>query len=143
MSVHDQWIDRMKSFQGDLTLPPPSLQELQLEYLEVLPGKKMVAKLPFQQRFTNPVGFYQGGFMAAAIDEVFGPLSYATHNGPCMTISLNLTFIKPFGPQMNFCLIEAMVLKETANFIFMRAEVKSSKGEILSHAETHVNKVKK
>jgi acyl-coenzyme A thioesterase PaaI-like protein len=142
MTIHEDWLKKLASFPGNLKLPPPSLAELQLEYLEISPGKKMLARLPFQERFTNPVGLYQGGFLAAAIDEVFGPLSYITHGGPCLTLSLNLTYLKAFTPSMGHCLIEAQVLKETNNFIFMRAEIKGPDGDLLLHAETHVNRIK-
>jgi uncharacterized protein (TIGR00369 family) len=144
MSVHKQWLEKIASFKArsNLTLPPPSLAELKLEYTEIEPKKSMQAKLPFQKRFTNPLGVYQGGFLAAAIDEVFGPLSYLTAEGPCMTLSMNLTFLRPFTEQMGHCLIQAKVLKESQNFIFMRAEVVSLDGELLAHSESHVTKVK-
>lgn len=142
MSVHEEWLKSLKLIQGNMQLPPPSLLELQLEYLVIKGGETMVAKLPFQKRFTNPVGVYQGGFMAAGIDDVFGPLSYLTAKSPCMTISMNVTYLKPFTAEMGHCLISAYVLKDSKNFIFMRAEVNSPEGDLLAHAESHVNKVK-
>lgn len=138
MTVHEQWLNQLKNFPGNLQLPPPTLQELKLEYLEIVPGNKMTAKVPFQRRFTNPVGLYQGGMLSACIDEVFGPLSYITANGACMTLSMNVTYLGAFKEEMGHCLIEASVLKKTKNFIFMRADVKSPEGELLAHAETHV-----
>lgn len=138
MTAHEQFLQLLKNFPHSLTLPPPTLSELGLEYLELEPGKKMVAKVPFQKRFTNPVGLYQGGMLAACIDEVFGPLSYMTAEKACMTLSMNLTYLGAFKEEMGFCLIEAVVLKKTKNFIFMRADVKSPGGDLLAHAETHV-----
>lgn len=139
MSFHNQWLERLKAFPSDkLTLPPPTLTELGLEYLEMEIGKKLVAKVPFQKRFTNPVGLYQGGMLAACIDEVFGPLSYATAAGPCMTLSMNVSYLGAFKEEMGHCVIEATVLKKTNNFIFMRADVKTPNGELMAHAETHV-----
>jgi uncharacterized protein (TIGR00369 family) len=123
-----------------MKIPPNSQVELQLEYLETHPGERMKCKLPFQERFTNPVGLYQGGFLAAGLDEVFGPLSYMTANGPCMTMAMNVTYLKPFSSEMDHCLIEAFILKQTKNFIFMRAEARSPQGDLLAHAETHVAK---
>lgn len=138
MNVHEQWLERLKHFSSHLTLPPPTLTELGLEYLEIDPGVKMKAKVPFQKRFTNPVGIFQGGMLSACIDEVFGPLSYMSAGSACMTLSMNTTFLGAFKEEMNHCLIEASVLKKTKNFIFMRAEVKSPDGELLAHAESHV-----
>lgn len=138
MTAHEQFLQLLKNFPDSLTLPPPTLSELGLEYLELEPGKKMVAKVPFQKRFTNPVGLYQGGMLAACIDEVFGPLSYMTAEKACMTLSMNMTYLGAFKEEMGFCLIEAVVLKKTKNFIFMRADVKTPNGDHLAHAETHV-----
>ena len=139
MSFHKQWLEKLKFFPSDkITLPPPTLEELGLEYLEMEPGKKLIAKVPFQKRFTNPVGLYQGGMLAACIDEVFGPLSYATAGSPCMTLSMNVSYLGAFKEEMVHCVIEAVVLKQTKNFIFMRADVLTLEGELLAHAETHV-----
>lgn len=138
MSVHQKWLELLKTFPGNLTLPPPTLSELGLEYLEIVPGEKMVAKVPFQKRFTNPVGLYQGGMLAACIDEVFGPLSYMSAQSACMTISMNVSYLGSFKEEMGFCTIEAIVLKKTKNFVFMRADVFSPTRELIAHAETHV-----
>jgi acyl-coenzyme A thioesterase PaaI-like protein len=146
MSVHQDWQEKLKNMKADLKtqtgidfqLPPPSQTELSLEYLEIVPGKKMVAKLPFQKRFTNPIFTYQGGMLAAGMDDVFGPLSYITAERPCTTLSLNTTFLKAFTEKMGHVLIEATVLQKTKSFIFMRADVRSPEGDLIAHAESHV-----
>lgn len=145
MSVHKNWVSQMQEYQKTLntqgvniTLPPPSLLELQSEFLDIQPGKLLRAKIPFQKRFTNPIGLYQGGFLSAAIDDVFGPLSYMTAQRPCMTLSMNVTFLKAFTEKMGHCLIEGKVLQKTKSFIFMRADVTSPEGELIAHAESHV-----
>jgi uncharacterized protein (TIGR00369 family) len=139
MTVHEDWLKKLKAFpQNNMTLPPPTLGELGLEYLEVIPGMKMKAKVPFQKRFTNPVGLFQGGILGACIDEVFGPLSYMTAQAPTVTLSMNISFLGSFKEEMGHCHIEANVLKKTKNFIFMRADVKSPEGDLIAHAETHV-----
>lgn len=138
MTVHKKWLEQLKTFPGNLQLPPPTLSELGIEYIEIKPNEKMAAKVPFQKRFTNPVGLYQGGMLSACIDEVFGPLSYISSGGACMTISMNVTFLGPFKEELGHCIIDAKVLKKTKNFIFMRADVTDPDGNLLAHAETHV-----
>lgn len=138
MTAHQEFLELVKKFPKNLQLPPPTLDELGLEYVEINPGKNLKAKVPFQQRFTNPVGLYQGGILAACIDEVFGPLSFMSAEAPCITLSMNITYLQGFTKEMGHCLIEANVLKKTKNFIFMRADVKSPEGELMAHAETHV-----
>jgi uncharacterized protein (TIGR00369 family) len=141
MNVHQKWLEQLKTFPGGLTLPPPTLSELGLEYLEIVPNEKMTAKVPFQKKFTNPVGLYQGGMLSACIDEVFGPLSYISSHSACMTLSMNVTFLGSFKEEMGHCIINATVLKKTKNFVFMRAEVRSPTGDLLAHAESHVKVV--
>ncbi len=145
MSVHEEWLKGLAKFRAginsagmEVSLPPPSMLELGLHYLEVKPGVSMKAKLPFQQRFTNPVGTFQGGFLAAGLDDVFGPLSYVTTGRTCLTLSLNMTFLKAFTEKMQFCTVEAFVLQTTKTFVFMRGEIRTPEGELLAHAESHV-----
>jgi len=145
MSVHDKWLQTLTNMKGvfndqgiDIQLPPPSQLELQIEYLEVIPGKKIKGRVPFQKRFTNPIKTYQGGFLTAAMDDHFGPLSYITAEKPCTTLSLNTTFLKAFTESMGYCIVEAEVLQKTKSFIFMRATLTSPDGDILAHGESHV-----
>ncbi len=145
MTVHEEWLAKLKVFKEQLNsmgvkiqLPPPSQQELQIEYLEVIPGKKIKGKFPFQQRFTNPIGTFQGGFLVAAMDDHFGPLSYSTAERPCTTLSLSSTFLKPFVAKMGYAMVEVEVLSKTKSFIFMRGTVTSPEGELLAHADSHV-----
>jgi acyl-coenzyme A thioesterase PaaI-like protein len=145
MSVHENWLKKLShtkqqlNAQGiDIQLPPPSQTELQIEFLEIVPGKKIKGKVPFQSRFTNPIRTFQGGFLSAAMDDHFGPLSYITAERPCTTLSLNVTFLKAFTEKMQYCIVEAEVLQKTKSFIFMRATVLSPDGEIFAHGESHV-----
>ena len=145
MSFHESWIKSLEKTNADLNaqgvqvqLPPASMLELQIEYLEATPGKNIKGKVPFQKRFTNPIRTFQGGILSAVLDDHFGPLSYITAERPCTTLSLNTTFLKPFTEKMGFCLIEAEVLQKTKSFIFMRATVHSPDGVLLAHAESHV-----
>jgi acyl-coenzyme A thioesterase PaaI-like protein len=138
MKVHQEWLEKFKEKNPNLTLPSPAMVELQMEYIEVDVGRKLIGKLPFQSRFSNPTGVFQGGMLAAGIDDVFGPLAYMSTNSACITLSLNLTYLGAFNQNMGHCLIQAIVLKQTKNFIFMRAEVTSPTGEIIAHAESHM-----
>ena len=145
MSFHDGWIQSLEKTKAelkekgvDIELPPNSMLELQIEYLEAVPGKSIKGKVPFQKRFSNPIRTYQGGILSAAIDDHFGPLSYITAGRPCTTLSLNTTFLRPFTEKMGFCTVEAEVLQKTKSFIFMRATVHSPEGILIAHADSHV-----
>lgn len=145
MSVHDEWLKKLEVWKAELKartgkdfyFPPPSNETLQVEYTEIDPGKKMTATFPYQKRFANPVGLYQGGFLSAAIDEVLGPLAYVTAGVPCMTLSLNVTYLRAFPEAMKQVIVTGHVLQKSKNFIFLRAEARSPEGELIAHAESH------
>lgn len=147
MNVHEEWLKKLGKYKEEvkaqtgmeLQLPPPTNLELKIHYTEIIPGEKMTGTIPFQQRFTNPAGLYQGGFLSAALDEVFGPLAYISSGTVCMTLSLNTTFLRAFTSEMKEVTVEATVLHQTRNFIFMKGEVRSPKGDIIAFAESHVS----
>ena len=149
MTVHHEWLKAIEqtklnlSKQGiQLQLPPPSLDELKIEYLEIIPGKIIKGKAPFQKKFTNPIHTFQGGFLTAIMDDHFGPLAYLSAGSPCTTLSMSMTFLKAFIEKDEYCLIEAEVMKKSKSFIFMRGIMRSINGDIFAHSESHVTILK-
>lgn len=145
MTFHENLVKEIAVYQKafaekgiHLQLPALSLGELQLEYTGLEKDLSLSAKLPFQKRFTNPVGVYQGGMLAAAMDDVFGPLAYMTAQSPCMTLSMNVTFLRPFTPKDEEVFIKGTIIQKTKSFIFMRAEIKNKTDLIIATADSHV-----
>lgn len=141
MDTHQKILESMESFKrvmgGNLQLPPPTLTELGAKFIEYIPGSSLTVEVPFQPRFTNPIGTYQGGMFAAALDEAFGPLSYMTAEAPCMTLDMSLTYLKALLEKDAPMKVKAQVLKKTSQFIFMRAEIRNNKDELLVIAQSH------
>lgn len=141
LDTHEKILAQMESFKqimpGKLQLPPPTLIELGAKFVEFVPGQKLSVEIPFQQRFTNPVGSYQGGMFAAALDEAFGPLSYMTAQAPCVTLDMALTYLKGLRENDGPMLVTAEVVKKTSQFVFMRAEIRNANGDLLVMAQSH------
>lgn len=134
MDITKKLLDHMKSSHQKLELPPPSMQELKPHFISLEEGKSLAAEFPFQRRFSNPLGIYQGGFLAAAFDEVFGPLSYSVAKVPCATINFSLNYIRPFQSTDRMMVIAAEVTNLSKNFIVMKAEARNQQGKILAVA---------
>lgn len=141
LDTHQKILKSMEGFKqamGDrVQLPPPTLVELGATFVEYVEKKSLTIEVPFQARFTNPVGSYQGGMLAAALDEAFGPLSYMTAELPCVTLEMSLTYMKALVEKDAPMKIRAEVLKKTSQFIFMRAEVRNRNGDLLVVAQSH------
>lgn len=106
----------------DLLLPPPVWHSLGCEFVHYEPEKKLSARVPFDGRFANPLGATQGGLVSAAMDNVWGPLSYMVFKGPCVTVNIGATFVRPFLVQDGWMEVEASVITVTRQLIFMDAK---------------------
>jgi uncharacterized protein (TIGR00369 family) len=141
MTTQDKFLEAMlelKTKMGKvgekLTIPPPSMLTLKHNYTHFVAGQSLVAEVPFNKEFVNPVGYFQGGFLAAAIDDVFGPLSYLSAEAPCVSLDFNVKFIRPFVSEHQKIEIEATVIAKTKSLITMEAKIKTMEGKILAIA---------
>ncbi len=144
MSVHQQVMNGMTEMAAafaagglQLQLPPASNQAIGTEYIQIELGKSLSAKIPFDARFTNPLKMYQGGFLCAALDEVFGPLSYIAAGKPVVTVELSTTFIRPFTAADEYVVIKAEIVALTKSLVIMCAEVKSKEGKLIATSKSH------
>lgn len=144
MSVHEEIMSSMKgmaeTFAGlgvKLILPPKSNEALRTEYTAVDMGKMLEAKIPFDHRYTNPLKMYQGGILAGAFDEVFGPLTYMTAGAPVVTLEMSVTFLRPFTERDGYVSIRAEVVSKTKSVIVMRAEARNPEGKLVATAQNH------
>lgn len=144
MAVHEQVMQKMQematSFSAQnisLDLPPQSNLTLGTTYTEIELGKMISATIPFNAQFMNPIRVFQGGFLSAAFDEVFGPLSYMAASRPVVTLELNTTFIRPFVAKDEFIHLRADLIAQSRSLIIMRAEAKTKAGKLVATATSN------
>ncbi|MEV4399258.1 PaaI family thioesterase [Nonomuraea sp. NPDC049607] len=81
--------------------PPPAAALLGWELVEVDPEAGTI-EVAFQagERFANPVGVVQGGFLAAMLDDTMGPALVATlpEDQFALTLDLQVQFLRPARP---------------------------------------------
>jgi acyl-coenzyme A thioesterase PaaI-like protein len=91
----------------DLRIPPRCFEEMNAEVQRYDPATKTLrVRIPVEERYENPTGVMQGGFLCAAFDNVLGPLSYLVAP-PSATTQLNVTFLRPVMPAHTHVEIEA------------------------------------
>jgi acyl-coenzyme A thioesterase PaaI-like protein len=60
----------------DYQFPPPVFTTMQGEFIALdLDHQSLTTRFPVDERYLNPYGLLQGGIIAAAVDNTFGPLS--------------------------------------------------------------------
>jgi len=119
-----------------MDVPPNSFKEMQGEFIEVEENRRIRIRFPYDTRFTNPIGIFQGGMLCAAIDNTFGPLSYLVLKRPSVTLDLSTQFIRPFSPMDAYMEVEARVISISFSTLVMHAEVRNPKNKLLATATT-------
>ncbi|MCL9683238.1 PaaI family thioesterase [Legionella maioricensis] len=139
MSVNDDFYklmlemgEQFKAMGLELEMPPNSIKTHNTEYTYFEPGTVLWAEFSFDERFTNPMKMYQGGFLCAALDDVFGPLTYMAAKKPAVTVQMNTTFIRPFTAKDKKIVIKAEVVSQTKSLLVLQAEVKTMDGKLIA-----------
>lgn len=144
MKIHEQLMQQMQAMaqrfdelQIPLRLPPPSIQTLGTEYIAMTEGEMLTARVPFADKFTNPLGMFQGGFLCAAIDDVFGPLSYMIAQRPAVTLEMSTSYIRPFTKEDEYVEIIGELVSKTHSLLILKAEIRNKNGKLLAVSRMH------
>lgn len=144
MTVHEQVMQNMKEMAEKfskagiaLFLPPPSNATLGTIYTAIDYGKSISAEVSFDQKFCNPVGIFQGGFLCAVLDEVFGPLTYMASGRPVATIEMSTSFLRPFTKKDEVILVRADIVAHSKTLLVLKAEARNRDGKLIATSTNH------
>lgn len=134
--------DTMKALGATgLKLPPPVLEDMQADVRDYRPvegggvGSALVVRFPVLERYQNPMGMMQGGVMAAAVDNVIGPLSYLVAP-PSVTAQLAMTYLAPATPDLEWVEVEARLVSRAGRQLVFDATVTAPDGRELAVARS-------
>ena len=80
---------------------PPAAELLDWQFVDFDETENRIrVSFDGHQRFTNPSGFLQGGFLCAMLDEAMGCVITASTNAALFTttISMSIDFVRPARP---------------------------------------------
>ena len=117
-------------------LPPNSFKMLNGEFLDYQPKTELLTQFRIAREFSNPQGTVQGGIIAAAFDDTFGPIGVATSQKPILTIDMNLQFVRPVPLEEHFYIVTRIV-SVSRTTLFIRADGYSHKGKLLAQASSN------
>jgi len=144
MTAHEQVMQSMQEMAEKfsplgikLQMPPPSNLTLGTRYTEIDFGKVLAAEVKFDPRFTNPMHVFQGGFLCAVFDEVYGPLTYMASGRPVVTVEMSTTFLRPFTEKDEHITVRAELIAKTRSMLFLKAESKNKKGKLVATSSSH------
>ena len=92
--------------------------------------------------FTNPMGNVQGGFLAAMLDDTFGPALAATlADGEfAPTLELKVSFLRPAAPGR--ITGTGRVVHRGGSIAFLAGELRNEAGEVLATATATVRVIR-
>lgn len=136
-AITERYADRDNQFWDSLRTGeiPASSRLLGWELLDIDPdaGTSEVA-FTVDDRFTNPAGHIQGGFVAAMLDEAIGPALVAMLPPKTFapTASLHVTYLAPALPGRLYG--RAKVIRKGGTLAFITGELTREDGTVVATA---------
>ncbi len=93
--------------------------------------------VPVTEEMLNPMRVMQGGFIAAAFDNAFGPLSYAAARNPCVTLDMHTQFIRPI-PVGDTLTVSVRVISRGPVSLHLTGEAHNAKGKLIATSSTNM-----
>lgn len=115
------------------TFPPKCFLSMKAEFVSYESRQSLVITLPVLEESLNPMQMMQGGFLGAAFDNAFGPLSYLAARAPCATMNLSVQFIRPVEFRERLT-VHAKVASRGIQVLHMTAEAFNSKNKLVAAA---------
>lgn len=137
--LHNRIMDIIRGKLGDeadeYELPPPVFTTMQGEFLEYDEEKSVLTnRFPVLKDYLNPYGAMQGGVVAAAVDNTFGPLSMLV-SSPSVTRKLELKYSSPITTDLEHITVKATFLEREDRWLRFKAEVRDPGGKLLVRAK--------
>jgi uncharacterized protein (TIGR00369 family) len=115
--------------------PPPAAALLGFELVDIDPEAGTI-EIAFtaSERFLNPAGDVQGGFLAAMLDDTMGPALVATLDDGewAPTIDLQVQFLSPARPGRLGA--TGRVVRKGRDIAFLAGELRDADGQLVATA---------
>lgn len=114
-----------------LQIPPPCMTGMGAEPVEYREGERLVMCFPVRPEYANPLGYMQGGFIVAALDNTLGPFSYLIAP-PSVTSRLSVDYLRPVVPGVPWIECEAWLVQRTSRNLYLAGEVRGPDGKAIA-----------
>lgn len=122
----------------DFELPPPILRDMEVSFRSFEPGRSLTMDVPLFERYAGPTGMVQGGVIAAAFDDAYGPLAYLTAGAFAVTVTLDLSFVRPLPVSAGSMEVEVRVVENTRRLVFLEGSARNPEGKLVATSRTEM-----
>ncbi|HUI65494.1 MAG TPA: PaaI family thioesterase [Bacteroidota bacterium] len=123
---------------ANVQFPPNCFLDMRGVFSSYESRSSLSVLFPVLRESLNPVGVMQGGYLCAAFDNAFGPLSYLAARHPCTTLDLHVQFIR--SVQLDDILrVSARVVSRGMNTMLIAGEIESEGRKLIATASANVS----
>jgi uncharacterized protein (TIGR00369 family) len=115
-------------------LPPPCLLDMQAEPVEFVEGERLVMRFPVLERYRNPFGYMQGGFVLAALDNTLGPFQFLIA-APSVTSQITINYLRPVTMDQATLTCEATILERSRKTLILTGRALLGDGKVAALAQ--------
>jgi acyl-coenzyme A thioesterase PaaI-like protein len=119
-----------------LEIPPKVFEGMDAEVIAHTKNRLLAIRLPVMEWYAGPTGFMQGGMIAAAFDNAFGPFSYLVARRPCVTQSLDVRYMRPVPAGSGFLEVEVSLVAKTRTTLFLEGRALIGGSKLAATAST-------
>lgn len=124
------------------TFPPNCFVSMKAKFVYYDSRTSLTVSFPVLEESLNPLRNMQGGFISAAFDNTFGPLSYLAARGPCVTVDLHAQYIRPVDAGDTIT-VAARVVSRGMNSMFLSAEAFNTRKKLIATCSANMTILKK
>jgi uncharacterized protein (TIGR00369 family) len=119
-------------------LPPPCFDEMDGKWEQYVHRRILTVSYLAKPHHSNPMGNMQGGYIAAAFDNTFGPLSMVAARAATVTIDLNTQYMRSVkeGQQL---IVTAEVVLRGFSTIYLTAQAFNEAAKLIATASTNMH----
>lgn len=138
--LHHEILERLRAlpWAGRMEMPPKVFSAMQGRFEAYEPGEWLETRWPVLDWYRGPTGVMQGGWVAAAFDNTYGPLAFLTAGCFAATVSLSTTFHRPVADDRAELRVKAIVEGQTERLFFMRGEARDEDGRLMATSRTEM-----
>jgi uncharacterized protein (TIGR00369 family) len=130
-------MEQMKLMFPNAQVPPNCYQWMNVKVLHYDSRTLLSIELPVTEEMLNPMRVMQGGFVTAAFDNAFGPLSYVSARHPCTTLDMHTQYIRPI-PVGEMLTVSVRVVSRGPVSLHLSGEAFNRKGKLVATCSSNM-----
>lgn len=117
---------------SDWEVPPPVMREMEAAFESYREGRSLTLSYPLFERYASPTGMVQGGVLAAAFDNAYGPLAFLAASSAAVSLSLDVSYMRPLPVGGGPLEVVVELVERTRRVLFLEGEARDPREKLVA-----------